>query len=658
MSLPQAELFEDKLPLIRSCPALNEIRLAQDIKDLTIEVKNGDVLYAHRIILAARIPSLRAALSGSLGEGNSILRWPTMPLRLASSLVQYVYTGQVELSQVNVSGMVTLARMLKMPDLENWGTSFMIKWVNVENLASAWDFAKSLNICPLMQACVNLMATQFNSFVSSNLFVRLPADTVISLLRIDNLSVESEEQVFEAIASWVGACTEDVNERLKLHAPNMLKEVRWCQTTLQFRKHLTDTHPMFQNGFECAKFMLQVEQWMSFADKDKPQCPFNQHRRPTLSFFVFGRDKDQDRCSVLKLDSDLKKEKRFADTERRKFASYSAVGESIFVVGGENDSQVGLTSVEEFLAGEQRWRKRAALAVGRSAHAAAVMKVDSAAADEESQERTLIGVFGGSSIEGGTWANLSSCEVYDVSQDRWCKLPDLREKRNGPAAVCLPGDNRVFVFGGRGGSSALASVEFCHLRADWQEKAISASTADFWLQAAPMRTARVYLAATHFRGRVIVAGGTNANKVVNVVEMFTPPDATCPLGQWTDLAAMMQPRRYFALLATTDAVFALGNMSAADNTIEVFTAPGVSLRVTPTFGLSKWLYQRFRFLTKGSEWTVKSAEEFLKSIRNLEIEPDEMTVSFDVVSLFTSIPAGLAISAIDEHLQEKYDDFG
>lgn len=66
--------------------------------------------------------------------------------------------------------------------------------------------------------------------------------------------------------------------------------------------------------------------------------------------------------------------------------------------------------------------------------------------------------------------------------------------------------------------------------------------------------------------------------------------------------------------------------------------PIVSLRGTPTFGLSKWLYQRLRFLTKDSEWTVKSAEEFLKRIHQLKMEADEVMVSFDVVSLFTSIP--------------------
>ncbi|VDL98293.1 unnamed protein product [Schistocephalus solidus] len=133
-------------------------------------------------------------------------------------------------------------------------------------------------------------------------------------------------------------------------------------------------------------------------------------------------------------------------------------------------------------------------------HAAAVVKTAGGG-----EGRTLLGVFGGGS-KGG---RLSSCEVYDVSRDRWFNLPAMREKRNAPAAACLPGDCRVFVFGGFKYSrfapsippSCLASVEFCRLEADWVEAtATSARTADFWRAAAPMRTARSDLAATFFSG--------------------------------------------------------------------------------------------------------------------------------------------------------------
>nr|VZI32072.1 unnamed protein product [Spirometra erinaceieuropaei] len=55
--------------------------------------------------------------------------------------------------------------------------------------------------------------------------------------------------------------------------------------------------------------------------------------------------------------------------------------------------------------------------------------------------------------------------------------------------------------------------------------------------------------------------------------------------------------------------------------------PIVSLRGTPTFGLSKWLYRRLRFLIKDSEWTVKSAEEFLTRTRHRRVEADDGSVS-------------------------------
>nr|VZI07062.1 unnamed protein product [Spirometra erinaceieuropaei] len=529
MTLPQSQLFEDEFPLIRSCPELNEIRIAGEIKDITVEVKDGHLLQAHRIILAARIPSLRVALSGRLGEEHSVLRWPGVP-----------------------------------------------HWLSVENLAITWDFAKSLNVELLMNRCISLMRERFSGFVSSDLFVHLPAETVLGLLRSDNLAVESEEEVIEAIARWVGPDTEAGDEKLKLHAPAMLREVQWHQTTADCRDRLMETYPAFHRSPECAQLMDQIGDWMSVADKDRPLCPFNVRCRqrgiegeggtgevrcgpgwqinkqvtdvsgelPDIpqTFFLFGKEKDTDLWSVYRFDEHLQEAERVADMESRWTASYRAVDESIFVVGGGQ-------RVSEFLVREGRWQERAPYAFERSGPAVAVVK----AADEEGEEKTFIGIFGGRLPT----EILSSCEVYDVSQDRWCSLPDMRVKRAGPAAASLPGDSRIFVFGG-----------------DWRQQAASARSEDFWLPAAPMRTARYCMAATHFRGRILVAGGFSpANS--NVVEMFSPPDALCPLGQWTELASMKERRIWPALLTSTDVVFALGGTQIGPkNTVEILSAPG------------------------------------------------------------------------------------
>nr|VZI42051.1 unnamed protein product [Spirometra erinaceieuropaei] len=598
MALPRAEVFEDEFPLIRSCPVLNEIRLAEEIKDLTIEVMDRAELHANRIILAARIPSLRAPLSDPLGEANSVLRWPTMPLSLATTFMQYVYTGRVEMREGNARGLVTLARMLELPHLVDWGVAFMVRGLTLENLSAVWDCARSLNVEALTQKCIGLMKAHFEDFVPTDLFVRLPAQTLITVLQSKDLSVSSEEQVIAAISRWVdaGACLADDDKRLQVYAPAMLREVQWHQTTVECRNRLLDSHPTFGKSPECLRLLFQILNWLGASEKDKRPCPFN--IRPRGHQTLFGADKDptifllgidsQRRWSVLRWNPRLQQTERVADMggADRTGASYSAVGESIFVVGGGRDD--AKRRVDEFLVREGRWRERAPLAVGRfGGHAAAVVKVPTAAAAADGEE-TLIGVFGGFLV--------SSCEVYDVRQDRWHALPDLPEVRYGPAAACLPGDSRVFLFGGSNRGTRLASVVFCHLRADWRRQ--ETTSADFWQSAAPMRTARWGAAATAFRGAILVAGGRDGEgRLVNTVEMFTPPDAGSPLGQWTELAHMQEPRSWFTLVTSANAVFALGN----GNTVEAFAAPGGS--ADPDNDLTAWV------------WSSKNPVESLSWIR-------------------------------------------
>ncbi|BHF67772.1 hypothetical protein SprV_0301080100 [Sparganum proliferum] len=75
--------------------------------------------------------------------------------------------------------------------------------------------------------------------------------------------------------------------------------------------------------------------------------------------------------------------------------------------------------------------------------------------------------------------------------------------------------------------------------------------------------------------------------------------------------------------------------------------PIVSLKGTPKYGLAKWLFRRLKFLTADSDTTVCSSTQFLEKLKGVSLLPNEVMVSFDVTSLFTSIPQDLAIETVE-----------
>ena len=64
---------------------------------------------------------------------------------------------------------------------------------------------------------------------------------------------------------------------------------------------------------------------------------------------------------------------------------------------------------------------------------------------------------------------------------------------------------------------------------------------------------------------------------------------------------------------------------------------------SPTYELSKYLAYILKHLANETEYSVENAQQFAAFVSNQEVAKDKLLVSFDVISLFTSIPIGMAI---------------
>jgi actin-binding protein IPP len=513
---------------------LNFLRQNTRFCDVEI-VAGGRIMKAHRAVLSASSLYFQAMFTtGLVEEQMDRIELHDIPPQILSSLIDFIYTGEISINQDNVQELMVAADMLELKEVVVGCTEFLKHELHATNAIGIYRFAEGHNCEELANVAVEFIQLHFPQICSEEEFFELPKELLTKFLSSEHLRVDTEFQVFQAAMRWI---MHDVTQRRR-YVFEILSHVRLpLLSVCRLERAINDC------GDGSLKVALRSVR-KDLVTKKGSLVPLYVHPRlcAKKDIFVIGGSK-RELVSAWTRSSECTYEsvERF-DTFRREWCRVSPMGIGrilpgvatlngrIFVVGGEQESQI-LANGECYDPREDSWSKVASMVVPRC-------------------EFGLCALYGNLYAIGG-WVGEDiggSIEKYDPTQNEWRLEGDLPEPRFSMGVVSY--DGLIYIVGG-----------CTHSRRHLQDLLSFNPVTGEWSTLPSMLVPRSQMGVAVLDGYLYVVGGTNRHhEVLQSVERYSFEE-----NKWTKVPPMKVGRASPAVASADGLLYVIGG----DQTHEV-----------------------------------------------------------------------------------------
>lgn len=551
---PEDTLFpEGKLPSTFGRDILHRVhslRCHRKLCDVMLRA-GGQEIHTHRAILAACSSYFLAMFTHELREREQdIVEIKDMDPEILSCLVDFAYTGQIDVTVDNVQEVLSAASLLQITQVQDICCEFLKKQLDASNCLGIKNFAEA-NGCSQLSDIINSFARQhFQEVALGSEFLNNSWENISSLISSSELNVKKEEEVYLAVLQWV---KRDPTERAQ-YLSNLLCQVRLPMLSVPFLMQEVDNEPLIKQSVECRDLLDEAKRYHLLPEQRDLRSANSRFipRKSTVGtlFAVGGKESSESITRSVETYCLLDNEWREATgmIVRRQQLGVGVLDGKAYAVGG-SDGSLRLSSVECFDPSTNFWSFVAPMSTCRSGVGVGVLGGAMYAAGgydghsclntverfdldknlwspvaQMSTRRSFPGVavfdgriyiFGGN--DGTSFLNV--VESYDPHINRWCTLTPLGKPRAGIGVAVL--GQQIFVSGGNDGTSRLDSVEFLDVRSNK------------WHSAAKMTSARDGVCLCTLGSHLVAVGGINGPSYLKSSEIYDPVSNT-----WELLASM------------------------------------------------------------------------------------------------------------------------
>lgn len=222
--------------------------------DCVLKIKDKE-FPCHRLVLCACSSYFRAIFLSDLEESKKreIVLEDVEP-GVMGLILKYLYTSKINVTEQNVQDIFAVANMYQIPSIFTVCVSFLQKRLSLSNCLAIFRLGLMLDCPRLAVSARNYACERFQLISRDEDFLQLLPSELAAILTNDNLNVETEETVFEALMNWV---SQDAESREK-ELPGLLDCVRLRLLSKDYMEEKVERHELISSNPELQQKLQLV----------------------------------------------------------------------------------------------------------------------------------------------------------------------------------------------------------------------------------------------------------------------------------------------------------------------------------------------------------------------------------------------------------------
>ncbi|KAI5637466.1 BTB/POZ domain-containing protein [Phthorimaea operculella] len=166
------------------------------------ESKNS--LQAHRLVLAMASPVFAAMFYGNVGDKNSPVIINDIDLPTFEALLKYIYTDELKITDATAAmNLYKAAHKYILINLKRMCRDTLFKYLNPNNVCQVYEFASFYDEKSLEKKCLDTFTTETYQVLKGNSFRSADTNTVKKIVKMDNLNINNEMDLYNALLEYV-----------------------------------------------------------------------------------------------------------------------------------------------------------------------------------------------------------------------------------------------------------------------------------------------------------------------------------------------------------------------------------------------------------------------------------------------------------------------